>query len=146
MVCLFCIAVLLVAAAAVRSATVDELQERLDQAAAAPAERETDTGSVTVWNATVTVDGRTAPVVITLYKNHRRVRIQVLTHELTREQVQALQERIAEALGLRIVERSDPEEEEAAQAAQRDEDAEEDEAPAEPEPEARRRAQRPPTR
>jgi hypothetical protein len=141
MVCLFCIAVFAVAMAAVTSATVDELQERLDQAATEPAERETDTGSVTVWRASFAVDDRVVPVVITLYKDHARVRIQVLTHELTRAQLDGLEERIADALGLRIVERSDPDEEAAAQAAQRERPA-----PEAPAPDERERPQRPRTR
>ena len=112
MVCIFCIAVFLIAASAVTAATLDQMEDKLQEAAAEPVERETDTESVTVWNATFKVGRKDAPVVITVYKDYGRVRIQVLTHELSRDQIEELENRIAELLGLKIVDRSSAEDEE----------------------------------
>jgi hypothetical protein len=108
MPCIFCIAVFMLAAAAITAGTIDQLEERLGKVAASPPKRVTDTGSVAMWNAEVEVGRRTVPIAVTLYKDYGRVRIQVLTHELSREEVEALQDRVAAALGLRIVDRSDP--------------------------------------
>jgi SpoVK/Ycf46/Vps4 family AAA+-type ATPase len=116
--CIFCIAVFLIAASVVTAATVDELEERLEGATSEPVERAADTESVTLWNATFEVAGKAAPVAITVYKRWGRARIQVLTHELSREQVEELEDRIAELLGLRVVSRSDEKDEEPVRQAQ----------------------------
>ena len=118
MPCIFCIAVFLIAASVVTAATVDQLEERLEGATAEPVERAADTESVTVWNASFQVGRKASPVAITVYKQWGRVRIQVLTHELGREQVEELENRIAELLGLRIVDRSDEQDEEPVREAQ----------------------------
>lgn len=118
MPCIFCIAVFLIAATVMTAATVDELEGRLEEATSEPVERAADTGSVTVLNATFRVGRNAAPVAITIYKDWGRVRIQVLTHALSREQVEELQNRIAELLGLRIVGRSDEQDEEPVREAQ----------------------------
>ena len=144
MPCIFCIAVFLIAASVVAAATVDELEERLKGATSEPVERAADTESVTLWNATFEVGRKAAPVAITVYKQWGRARIQVLTHELSREQVEELQNRIAELLGLRIVDRSDEQDEEPvreaqdAEAAARAEEAQPGEVGPAERPEARR--------
>jgi hypothetical protein len=156
--CIFCIAVFLIAATAVTAATLDQMEDRLEQAASEPVERETDTESATVWNATFKVGRKDAPVRITVYKDYGRVRIQVLTHALSREQVEELQDRIAELLGLRIIDRSSEDDEEQVREAhdaeaEAEADAEERPEQEEPEPvaqdeEARRAQERqqPPAR
>jgi hypothetical protein len=118
MPCFFCIAVFLIASSVVTAATVDQLGERLEAATSEPVERTADTESVTVWNATFQVGRHAAPVTITVYKDWGRVRIQVLTHVLTRDQVEALQNRVAELLSLRIIDRSDEQGEELVHQAQ----------------------------
>jgi hypothetical protein len=118
MPCFLCIAVFLIAVSVVTAATVDELEGRLEAATSEPVERAADTESVTVWNATFQVGRQAAPVAITVYKDWGRVRIQILTHALSREQVEELQNRIAELLGLRIVDRSDEQGEELVREAQ----------------------------
>lgn len=118
MPCIFCIAVFLIAASVVTAATVDELEQRLEEATSEPVERAADTESVTLWNATFSVGRKAAPVAITVYKQWSRVRIQLLTHDLSREQVEELQNRIAELLGLRIVDRSGAQDEEPVREAQ----------------------------
>jgi hypothetical protein len=54
------------------------------------------------------VSGKEAPVAVTVYKEHGRVRIQVLTHALTPEEVQKLEDELAEAIGAKVVDRSNP--------------------------------------
>jgi hypothetical protein len=63
------------------------------------------------------VGGKSAPVAVTLYKEHSRVRIQILTHELTPEEAEKLEDELAEAVGAKIVDRSNPEGEEHDEAA-----------------------------
>jgi hypothetical protein len=55
------------------------------------------------------VNGKQAPVTVTLYKEHSRVRIQILTHDLTPEEAAQLEDELAEAVGATIVDRSGPE-------------------------------------
>jgi len=61
--------------------------------------------------------GKDVPVVVTVYKDHRRVRIQILTHDLTPAEVEAVEDELAEALEAEVVDRSDPEAEAAGHAA-----------------------------
>jgi hypothetical protein len=110
-VCIFCIAILAIVAGALTAAAVDQVEEKLADKADGEVERVSDTESVARFELTVEVDGKKAPVAVTLYKEHRRARIQVLTHELTPEQVKKLQDELAEAIDATIVERSSPEDE-----------------------------------
>jgi hypothetical protein len=109
MVCIFCIAVLLIVGGALTSAKLDDIEVRL--AATAKGEqvrRAVDTDSVLKFELTVQVGAKEAPVAVTIYKDHKRVRIQILTHDLTAEEVEQLEDTLAEALDAKIVERSDP--------------------------------------
>jgi hypothetical protein len=117
MPCIFCIAVFAMLTTAVTTAILDQLESRLAAEAATPVRRTGESGSVARLEFEFPVPplpgaarGRaaqaTAPVALTVYKQHRRVRIQVLTHDLERAQADALQQRIAEVAGLRIVESS----------------------------------------
>jgi hypothetical protein len=105
--CIFCIAVLTMVAAAVTAAAVDNMQKGLEEKAGRPVRKTVDTGSVAKLETTFEVGGRSAPVAITVYKTNRRARIQVLTHELSPDQLRDLQDRVAQAIGARIVDRSD---------------------------------------
>ena len=108
MVCIFCIAVLAIVAGALTSASIDQAEEQLADKAADGVRRVSDTESVARFELTVDVSGRKAPVAVTLYKEHGRARIQVLTHELTPEEVEQLEDELAEAIGAKVVERSNP--------------------------------------
>ncbi len=109
MVCIFCIAVLAVVAGALTAASLDRIEEQLEERASGEVSRVSDTGSVARFELTVDVDGKEAPVAVTLYKEHSRVRIQILSHELTPEEVERLEDEVAEAIGAEIVDRSSPE-------------------------------------
>jgi len=111
-VCIFCIAVLAIVAGAITAAATDKIEEQLEEKASDGVTRVSDTESVARFELTVDVSGKDAPVAVTLYKDHSRVRIQVLTHELTPEEVERLEDELAEAIGAKIVDRSDPDEEE----------------------------------
>jgi len=108
-VCIFCIAVLMIIAGALTAASLDEIEEQLADKADGEVSRVSDTESVARFELTVDVSGKKAPVAVTLYKKHRRARIQVLTHELTPDEVERLEDELAEALGAEIVDRSSPE-------------------------------------
>lgn len=112
MVCIFCIAVLAIVAGALTAASVDDVEEKLADKADGEVQRVSDTESVARFELTVEVDGKKAPVAVTLYKEHSRVRIQILTHELTPEQAEKLEDDLAEAVGAKIVDRSSPDGEE----------------------------------
>ena len=64
------------------------------------------------FDAQVSFSGRDVPVAVTVYKDYGRVRIQVLTHDISREDAEKLEDMLAEALGLKIVDRSDEHDEE----------------------------------
>lgn len=130
MVCIFCIAVLAIVAGALTAASVDDIEEQLADKAEGDVERVSDTESVARFELTVDVDGKKAPVAVTLYKEHSRARIQILTHELTPEEAERLGDELAEAIGAKVVDRSSPEGEEHEHA--------------EPEPEATPEAERVP--
>lgn len=114
--CFFCIAVFAVLAGAVTTAVLDELESRLSTAAeAGSVGRLTDTGTTTTIACSVPVPhiaGQprpkidSAPVLVTVYKAQKRVRIQVQTHDVTDAEATALQERVATACGLTVVTRS----------------------------------------
>jgi hypothetical protein len=109
MPCIFCIAVLMLVAGALTSEHLDEVEEKLrDKAEDEEVRRTVDTESVAKFELTVRVGSKSAPVAVTVFKDHRRVRIQVLTHELTAEEVEELEDELAEALDAEIVDRADP--------------------------------------
>lgn len=112
MVCIFCIAVLAIVAGALSAAALDDIEGKLEEKASGEVKRVSDTESVARFELTVDVGGKEAPVAVTLYKEHGRARIQVLTHELTPEEVQRLEDELAEAIGAKVVDRSSPEGEE----------------------------------
>ena len=112
MVCFFCIAILTLVAGAIAASTVDEIEENLDEKAVDGVKRVADTESVARFELTVQVDHKKAPVVVTVYKDHARVRIQILTHDLSPEQIKRVQDELAEALEAEIVDRSSPDTEE----------------------------------
>jgi hypothetical protein len=110
MPCIFCIAVVGALAAQAAGSLADALAERLRTVARGPVDVTADTGSVSRLEAVVEDgDGVRAPVAVTLYKAHDRVRIQVLTHDLDHEAAHKLQNHLAEVCGLTIVDRSTPE-------------------------------------
>ena len=109
MVCIFCIAVLVVVAGAISAASLDQVEEQLADKATGGVKRVSDTESVARFELTVDLSGKKAPVAVTVYKEHGRARIQVLTHELSPEEVEGLEDELAEAIGAEIVDRSSPE-------------------------------------
>jgi hypothetical protein len=108
-VCIFCIAVLAIVAGALTAASVDDIEEQLAAEADGEVRRVSDTASVARFELTVEVGGKQAPVTVTLYKEHSRVRIQILTHDLTPEEAAQLEDELAEAVAATIVDRSGPE-------------------------------------
>ncbi len=108
-VCIFCVAVLAIVAGALTAASVEEIEDQLADKAAGEVQRVSDTESVVRFELTVEVGRKTAPVAVTLYKEHSRVRIQIPTHDLTGEEAEKLEDELAEAIGATIVDRSDPE-------------------------------------
>ncbi len=114
--CLFCIAVFAVLVGAVTTAVLDELESKLSTVAdPGSVERLTDSGSAATVACFVPVPAipgqappriASAPVLITVYKKQKRVRIQVQTHDVTDAEFNALQDRVANACGLTIRSRS----------------------------------------
>jgi hypothetical protein len=116
MPCIFCIAVFAMLAGAVTTTVLDQLEARLAAEARTPVRRTVDSTSAAKFEfdfPAPPLAGRrhspAVPVALTVYKQSRRVRIQVLTHDLQRAEVEALEDRIAGIAGLRIVGRSGPE-------------------------------------
>jgi DNA-binding protein YbaB len=110
--CIFCLAVFAMLAGTVTTLVLDQMEARLSTVAATPVRRTVDSASAATFETTVRSGGREVPVAVTVYKKYRRVRIQVMTHELSRAEAEAVEDLIARALDLRIVDRSDAHDEE----------------------------------
>lgn len=128
MVCIFCIAVLAIVAGALTAGSLDQIEDQLADKASDGVQRVSDTASVARFELTVDVSGKKAPVAVTIYKEHGRARIQVLTHDLSPEEVERLEDELAEAIGAKIVDRSNPEAEDHDEAAHEEEQVVEREA------------------
>jgi hypothetical protein len=133
--CIFCLAVFAMLAGAVTTLVLDQMEARLASVASGPIARSVDSASVAKFETTVRLGSRDVPVAVTVYKRYKRVRIQVMTHELGRAEAEAVEDLVARALDLTIVDRSDAHDEEKVRAAF-GVDAEELTAPAEQQVEA----------
>lgn len=116
MPCLSCIAVFAaVAGVAVSAKALVKLERALQSLAVEAVRKASDSAAATRYEFAVPPPegarpaGASVPVAVTVYKPQKRVRIQVLTHDLSREQAIAVQDRIAAACGLTVVDRSNPE-------------------------------------
>jgi hypothetical protein len=108
MPCIFCIAVLMVIAGALTAGQVDEVEAKLaDKADGGDVRRTVDSDSVAKFELKVRVGSKSVPVAVTVYKEHGRVRIQVLSHDLDPEEVEELEDELAEALDAEVVDRQD---------------------------------------
>lgn len=110
MPCIFCLAVFALFAGAITALVVDQLEARIASVATEPVHRTVDSESAVTFETSVAVPGaphRIVPVTITVYKKHRRVRIQVRTHEVSRAEAEAVEDLLAQVLELTIVDRSD---------------------------------------
>ncbi|HEX2063885.1 MAG TPA: hypothetical protein VHE80_05645, partial [Acidimicrobiales bacterium] len=105
---IFCIAVFVALAGQVTSAVVDQIAARLEEKASGPVRKTSDTESVAKLEFEIEAGGKEVPVATTVFKQSRRVRIQLMDHELSREEAEKLQNLLADLLDLRVVERSDP--------------------------------------
>ncbi|MHA3701546.1 hypothetical protein ACXR2U_05135 [Jatrophihabitans sp. YIM 134969] len=120
MPCIFCLAVFAMLAGAVTTLVLDQMEERLSRVTVGPPERVVDSASVARFDAQVACPpvagggqpGRPIAVSVTVYKKYKRVRIQVMTHDLTRAEAEAVEDLVAKALDLDIVDRSDAHDEE----------------------------------
>lgn len=125
MVCFFCIATIALIGGAVTATALEGIRSALDQLSKNGVTLADDTASTQRLELEVTVpqmndDERdkpgtapaTVPVAVTIYKKHRRVRVQVLTHDVTRREAEAVQDAVVAAAGLQVVHRSTPEEQE----------------------------------
>lgn len=120
MVCFFCIATIALVAGAMGTGTIEAIRAGLEQLSRDGVKVTDDTASTQRLELAVEVPeaarSRTAPVpaaeravpvAVTLYKKHGRVRVQVLTHDVTRAQAEAVQDTVLKAAGLTLVHRSD---------------------------------------
>lgn len=106
MPCIFCLAVLALLAGSVTASWLDLSEERLQDRASGPVTRTRQTDSVCVWDFSASVAEKATPVTVTVYKEEKRVRIQVRSHDLSDEQVKQLEDEIAALLDAEITERA----------------------------------------
>jgi hypothetical protein len=111
MPCIFCIAAVALIAGALATAVADRVESGLSEQATGPVRRAVDTDSVAKWELDVAVGAVPVPVAVTLYKESGRVRIQVLSHALSPQQVQELYTRLCAAIGAQLVSQSGPDDE-----------------------------------
>jgi len=111
MPCVFCIAMFMAGAGAIAASTIELMQVRLQKKATGKVKKVSDTSSVARFEFGMKSGRKTAPIAVTVFKEHRRVRIQVLTHEISREESEKIENQIADLLDLKIVDRSSPQDE-----------------------------------
>ncbi|MFN2525750.1 MAG: hypothetical protein ABR505_05740 [Actinomycetota bacterium] len=122
MVCIFCVAAFVAVVGAMGGISLAQIEGALQSRSKGPVQKTSESSSVVKYEANVTVlTGKVVPVAVTIYKEHNRVRIQLLTHELSRAEIEKVEDEIAEMLQARIVIRSDPETEKKVHEAFRDE-------------------------
>jgi hypothetical protein len=109
MVCIFCIAVLVLVGGALTAQHLDKMEKGLaERADGGRVRRSVDTDAVVKWELSVKIAKRSIPVAVTVFKDLGRARIQILTHELTREEAEQVENSLAAALGATVIDRSDP--------------------------------------
>jgi len=111
MPCFFCIAAITIAASFIVPAVVDRTEETM-RTAAADLRRIKETSTVVMWTGTfrfTTATGaqRMAATNVTVYKDSRRARIQCLSHDLSHDEVHALQDSVASLIQASVVSRTD---------------------------------------
>lgn len=109
MPCIFCTAVFIALAGQVTTAVIDQMQQRLEQHAKGQVRKTVDTQSVSKFELDVPAAGKDVPVAVTVLKEAKRVRIQVLTHDIARPDAEKLENQLADVLQVKIVERSSAE-------------------------------------
>jgi hypothetical protein len=109
--CIFCIAAFVMIAGAVSAGAVDKMAEDLGKVAEGPLRKLAETESVVKWELEVRLGRQLVPVAVTVYKEHGRVRIQILTHELSKKEAEELEDKLADVLGARVLSRSTEDEE-----------------------------------
>jgi hypothetical protein len=121
MVCFFCIATIALISGAVGATALEGIRAALEQLAKHGVTLADDTPSTQRLELEVAVPDvasgterekpgaapATVPVAVTVYKKHSRVRVQVLTHDVTRREAEAVQDAVVAAAGLTLVHRSD---------------------------------------
>lgn len=118
MPCYFCMLVGGLIATGVAGAVLDQMRSKLDGLATDGVRETQSTSSTVVLELSVPVPrlaGRrevagkppeAVPVAVTVYKRARRVRVQVLTHDVTRREAEAVEDAVAKALGMTVAHRS----------------------------------------
>lgn len=124
MVCFFCIATIALIGSAVGASAVEGVRAALQQLSKNGVTLADDTPSTQRLELEVAVPEvagerekpgsppATVPVAVTVYKKHNRVRVQVLTHDVTRREAEAVQDAVVAAAGLTLVHRSNEHEQE----------------------------------
>jgi hypothetical protein len=110
--CIFCMAALLMIGASLGSVVLAGMEDRLKEVLI-DVQRSLDTESTVLWKATVMTkvpdrSPKMVPVAIHLYKQHKRVRIQILTHDLSPAEAEAAEDKVCKALGAKVISRHFP--------------------------------------
>jgi hypothetical protein len=112
MPCIFCIAALAIAATTIVPALLDQMEGSLAKISA-DLQRTAESESMVQWGGSFAFRDsgghqRTAAANITLYKDSKRARIQVMTHQLDPQSDELLEDTIAAALGAKVLSRHRP--------------------------------------
>jgi hypothetical protein len=112
--CIFCMAALLIVGATLGAVALDGIETRLTSGLK-DVRRAVDTDSLVMWKATATVkvqgkNAKQVPVAIHLYKQAQRIRIQILTHDVTQAEAESIQDQICGLLDAKVISRHYPDE------------------------------------
>lgn len=110
--CIFCMLSLMMIGTSITSIVLNNIELRLNNQLH-DVQRSLDTESTTLWRATTEFKGRGnqtrhIPVAIHLYKQHHRARVQILTHDITRQEAEKVQDIICKVLEARVISRHFP--------------------------------------
>lgn len=114
--CIFCMAALLMMGASLSAVALGNMESRLALTSnVSEVRRSVDTASTIIWYANVMVripnrPAKKIPVAIHLYKQHKRLRVQILTHDLSQAEAEAVQDVVCRALDARVISRHFPSE------------------------------------
>ena len=106
MPCVFCIAMFITGATAITTAAVESIMKKLAKASETPVRKVADTSSVAKFELEMKAGRKETPVMVTIFKESKRVRIQILSHDLNRIEAEKIENQIADLLDLKILDRS----------------------------------------
>jgi hypothetical protein len=114
--CIFCMAALVMIGASLSAVVLGNMENQLvSTKGVSQVRRSVDTESTVMWQANVMIrvpnrPVKEVPIAVHLYKQYKRMRIQILTHGISQAEAEAVQDVICQAFEARVISRHFPSE------------------------------------